>query len=133
MSRSPGRAQSLASNFGRYPARGFGGLVAGRRAVREDGGKGIAVFEESDLEDLAGGFDRFVTAVIVNGPGDDGSWAVAADSVFEFPPFAPVEFSVLCDGITYEEGIGGVGEVGGGGEVSAVEAGVCEGFSPEGV
>jgi len=102
------------------------GLRAGSRVfgeVEED----LAVGEVGDLVDVAGRFDPFVAAVVVEGACDDVGGAVFADLVFEFAPLASIECSILCDGIAGQEGVFGIGEIGDWGEVAAVEARVGEG------
>jgi len=87
----------------------------------------LAVGEVGDLVDVAGRFDPFVPAVVVDGTGDDLGGALIADLVFEFAPFPSVEFSVLYDGVAGKVCVFGCGYVGDWGEMAAVEAGVGEG------
>jgi len=92
--------------------------------VEED----FAVWEIGEFVDEAGGFDLFVAAVVVKRTGGDVGSTLFAELVLELAPLAAVDFRVLSDGITGQEGVGGIGKVGGGGEVTTVEAGVGESF-----
>ena len=91
----------------------------------------LAVGEVSDFENVAGGFDLVVAAVVVDGAGYHVGGVLLAELVFQSAPFASVEGGFLRDSITGEEGVYGIGEIGGGGEVAAVEACIGEGFCRE--
>ena len=96
-------------------------------------GEDLAVFEDCNLVEKARGFDLFVAAVCVDGAGDDFHGVLFADLVFEPTPFASIEPRVLSDRITGKESVFGIGKVGGGCEVAAVETGVGEDACAEGV
>ena len=77
-------------------------LIA-RLCVFGEVGEDLAVFEDREFVEKTRGLDLFVAAVAVDGAGENASWAVLADFVFEGAPCASIEFPVLRHSITGEE------------------------------
>ena len=90
-------------------------------------GENLAVFKDGQLVEKTRGFQLFVTAIGVNGAGEDADGAEFADFVFEGAPLAPIEGLNLRHGVACKECVLRFREVGGGGQMTAVEAGVGEG------
>lgn len=98
-----------------------------KRGVGQDGDKDVTGGEANELEEIARGFDSFVATGPVEGSCDNnGRLADFADSIFEPAPIASVEGWVLRDRVAGQECVIGFGGVGGGDEMAAVEAAVCE-------